>query len=78
MTEEERVVFERLRRAASIIIKNAGRPLTDARLFVAIPHCVKAVNAAERILDPLRSSVERQFVESDSYDDPRVEYTEEM
>jgi hypothetical protein len=60
---EERAVFEELLRASSAAVHRLGKEMPLAEVLVYSRPFVRAANAAEAILDPLRTPAERRAAE---------------
>jgi len=63
MTESERVTFEELLDAGTRAVRKLGKSMPLAEVLIYSMRYTKAANAAEEILDPLRSPLERLRVE---------------
>ena len=67
MTPNERSVFEELKETASAALYQLGKALPIGVVLSFSQPFVRAANAAEAILDPLRTQAERERVESFAY-----------
>lgn len=70
MTDQERAVFERLLEEGRRAIRHLGKQMPLAEVLSYSMRYTQASNAAERILDPLRSDAERDWVERQLERDP--------